>query len=409
MFSHKMPSHWQPGWRMLLLLCLAPAQLELPCWTDKIFGDIDEYELPLLRFKCECRSGLLRNINRSEGWVSDGVSGVQRIVFMHLPKTAGTAWRNNLQLIARSARIPFHCCHQGSDPTRHNATENYTQGSMIACLKASLARRKLILHGEFHSRSFDLLMILQRRFEIWTMLRNPIIRSVSHLEHCKANGEDVLPFLGEHYYQACRGHIQRSHCAYANSLMTRTWGRHTYASTWTEGKKEGWPESRLKALLLRVLQMIGGGALHLGIAEHLVASSCLFMHETQIWGSGAGGAAGTSHLIQHCCREEPTSSCKLLHVNANRRFDAVHYWSNYLQYGELRKIILRKQEEDCVLYQLAFKQFVQRVRDMERARNVQVLPPAVDGTWSCQSWMASFVTSMELPARLANIGQAEGT
>merc|ERR1712007_239278 len=113
---------------------------------------------------------------------------------------------------------------------------------------------------------------------------------------------------------------------------------------------------------------------NVAILEYFLTSVCLMLHE--VWAN-----EGVDALFDRCCRGKHAESCPLLHKRNVRNTEA-DYVEQYLSSDIVREAVLAGNAADCELYGKGLSAFARRVRTMEGARRIRLLPAAAEEPWS---------------------------
>jgi len=300
--------------------------------------------------------------------VLDG-NASSKAVFVHIPKTAGTALTETLHALSDMTGVVAHSC-------------GCSQHALQSCLPLT-EQAFQVMSGEFVSTEFlELLKEVPSETTIWTMLRNPILRTLSQIErhnrHGRISEADVHKFL---LGGSCPWDINK----FCNTLTNpkkclddpcNIFSNHQSAVLGfaTSGLDNEVAEERLQAQIIRV-----------GITEFYKASVCLFLHEHQDMSDGM------ADVISNCCLHDDDSKCTLLN-KASSHHSTSDYWDLYLQNPEYRQTLVRHTQKDCDLYQRGLNIFDKDVRSLEAKWKVALLPASIDLMhWSCESWLKDYV------------------
>lgn len=300
--------------------------------------------------------------------VLDG-NAPSKAVFVHIPKTAGTALRDSLHELSNLTGITMRSC-------------GYSQQELQSCLPLK-EQTSQIMSGEFVSTELlELLKEVPSETTIWTMLRNPMLRTLSQIEHHKRSKRisdaDVHQFLlgGSCPWDTnnlCNKLTNPKKCL-DDSCNIFSNHQSAVLGFATSGVDNEVAQERLQAQKIRP-----------GITEFYKASVCLFLHEHQDMSDGMAG------VISNCCLQDDDSKCTLL-KDANTHHSTSDYWDLYLHKPEYRQSLLRHTQKDCDLYQQGLKIFDKAVRSLEAKWKVALLPASIDLMhWSCESWLKDYV------------------
>jgi hypothetical protein len=297
----------------------------------------------------------------------------ERVVFVHIPKTAGTSFNDALHVLGKAAGVDYEIC--GVAP-----------GPMQDCLETS---EKPILSGEFVNATFLAAIngsqLLPQTTAAWSFLRNPILRTFSELEHLKLHekmgSSDVEEFLsdgscpfGESF---CRGLVNPEKCMNDPCNIFENHQSHVLGYA-------GYAENSTTAAQIAE-QRLTNGSIRVMITEYYEASVCLFLNENQRIGNISG-------MFEQCCMRTSVddADCPLLNKSGLVKHTDSDYWDFYLNDPYIRARTLGRVQEDCSLYKAALGIFQSQVRAVEQQRNVTLLPSADIANWSCESWLAQY-------------------
>jgi hypothetical protein len=301
-------------------------------------------------------------------------------VLVHIPKTAGTALMESFEALENMIGVSMHSCGVLSEQLR-------------ACLPTT-QQSAPILAGEFVSTEFLSLLEepeLSAGTNIWTVMRNPVMRTLSQLEHHRR---------GHCFDQETAADILVSNTCplgsdFCNSLGNPKKCMNDACNIFANHQSNvlGFNEESRHPFDL-AKDRLQTSKIHVGITEYYQATICLFLHENQHL------HASMNEAFDQCC-SEPDAPCSLIDT-ANVHGTDANYWNLYLEKPEIRSAVLERTTEDCALYLIALTSFEKRVRAMEAARGVTVIPQAQNLTsWSCKSWLDEFAS--EFSAGKANL------
>jgi hypothetical protein len=120
---------------------------------------------------------------------------VRRWFFMHVPKTGGTTFDAHIQNTFGAHQI-WPSCEPANEPVRVHAL--YCDVDSLATMSAESRTRTRLFRGHFPLSAVEL---LGPGVLTMTLLRDPVERTISWLDHCRRNNPEHHDLTLEHVYE----------------------------------------------------------------------------------------------------------------------------------------------------------------------------------------------------------------